>query len=146
MQRLASVFACLLLIGGWADEVRCDPPGAAEAPSPVGPTQLFRSMAASSVRASRAANHLIGMQGDWNAETATAQERAARAVAEAFVALAAEPRGQVAMDRVHNVRIVTGRRPSASLSVDTLIVTVAAASGDAGWPSTEAILVVLRAR
>ena len=144
MQWLALTIACLMLIGGWADEARCDPPGAAAAAPAVGPAQLFRSLAASSVRASRAAQHLIGIESDWNAEASAAQEQAALAVAQAFVTLAAEPDGQAAMDRVNIVRIAPGRRPAASLSGNILVVTVTTQPGAAGWPPTDQVLAALR--
>jgi hypothetical protein len=107
---------------------------------PLGPTGLFRVLAQSSVRASRAAQHLIGMDTEWDADSAWLQADAAVVAAEAFVRMAEMPNGRRLMARVASITIVAGARPGARLAGGTLTLTITPRMGIAGRPSSDRII------
>jgi hypothetical protein len=90
-----------------------------------------------SVRASRAARHVVVFETgtDTDRETALAYAVAAVEASDAVVDLASRPAGETALTRVADVRITSGDAPSAQLSHSVLTVTIVPAMGASGVPS-----------
>ncbi len=90
-----------------------------------------------SVRASRAARHLVVFETgrDTDRETALAYAVAAVEASDAVVDLASRPAGKSALSRVADVTVTTGDAPSARLSHRVLTVTIVPAMGATGVPS-----------
>jgi hypothetical protein len=110
-------------------------------PQVIGPSTLFSRLAAASVRASRAAQHLITMEApDYNPESAWLAADAALVASEAMVRLAPTPNGRRYMARIGEINVVDGRRPAASLINGVLTLTIVSNMGFAGRPSSDRII------
>jgi hypothetical protein len=110
-------------------------------PQVIGPSTLFSRLAAASVRASRAAQHLITMEApDYNVESAWLAADAALVASEAMVRLAPTPNGRRYMARIGEINVVDGRRPGASLANGVLTLTIVSNMGFAGRPSSDRII------
>jgi hypothetical protein len=110
----------------------------------IGPSTLFNRLAAASVRASRAAQHLISMEApDYNPDSAWLAADAALVASEAMVRLATTPNGRRYMARIGEINIIDGRRPAASLANGVLTLTIVSNMGFAGRPSSDRIIQVV---
>ncbi|HUZ12750.1 MAG TPA: DUF4908 domain-containing protein [Caulobacteraceae bacterium] len=108
---------------------------------PIGPQALFEHFYQASVRATRAAQHLVEFENREDAAPAVAGllADAALVASEALVDIAAHPGGKVILTRIRDVVIAQGARPDASLQRGVLTVTVAPSQGVAGRPSSRRV-------
>lgn len=114
----------------------------------IGPDALLRTLAQSSVRASRAAQHLIIFDApkvkennDWLFADA------ASIASEAFVRLCSQlPDGRALASRFARVVFLTGGAAEAETQGSVVQITIAPSKGVAGRPSSERIFLVLRHR
>lgn len=114
---------------------------------PVGPSILLRRLAQASVRVSRAAQHLVPMEADFDPSSASLIADAAVICAEAFVRLAARSDGRALMGQVGKIGFIEGQRPAVSLVNGVMMITVAPNLGMAGRPSSDRIIyTVVRGR
>jgi hypothetical protein len=122
-------------------------PGAPLRLTSVGPTGLYRALLQASVRASRAARHLVGFEApDADSTSDGLIADAATVASEAVVTLSAANDGRSILSRVVRVEILRGIRPGASLRGSVVAITVAPALGIAGRPSSQRILFAIGAR
>ena len=114
---------------------------------PVGPSILLRRLAQASVRVSRAAQHLVPMEADFDPSSASLIADAAVVCAEAFVRLASRTDGRALMGQVGKIGFAEGQRPAVTLVNGVMTITVAPSLGMAGRPSSDRIIfTVMRAR
>ena len=108
--------------------------------APLGPRALYDHLYQASVRYSRAAQHLIDIDAlDIGAASDGLVADAAVVTDNAMTALSARPEGKALLARVVKVAFVEGDGPDVSMRGGILTVTVAAAQGLAGRPSSERI-------
>jgi hypothetical protein len=135
----AGVFLALSICGVAASAPQSAPGqprvGSLAAATGVGTRSLMGAFYEASVRASRAAGHLVSFEThtDARAATAAAFAAAARAASEAIEGVAGQPGGKCVMARVSGVAIEEGVAPAATLAAGVL--TVVVAPGRAGTPS-----------
>jgi Domain of unknown function (DUF4908) len=108
---------------------------------PLSPAGLVSRFYQASVRASRAGQHQIGFETREDAEavTATALADAAVVASEALVDLSAAPNGKGLLARINDVVIAQGGKPNAAMQKGVLTVTIVAAQGVFGRPSSRKI-------
>ena len=120
-------------------------------PVAVGGTNaLFQTLVQSSIRASRAAQHLIVFEApdlspkDTSATASAILADAASVTAEAFTRLAGRgPTGRTVVARVARVQFQTGRDAEAKSSGTVVTITVSPEKGFAGRPSSARIITTL---
>jgi hypothetical protein len=125
--------------------------GAAPRPPPVlGPDALFQLEVHAALRATRAAQHVVGFDTPDDFVTPTSEVVFAEAfviTAQAFVHVAQTTKpGQSAISRIMEVRFVTGPQPSAAVNGPVMRITVAPDLGVAGRPSSGRLIAVLSRR
>jgi hypothetical protein len=142
MTAVARLLSAVLLLGVLMGNpaVRAQAPADASVAFP----SLFRTLAAASVRISRAAHHLIGLEANEEPGAQAVQLQAVRAVEDAVVRLAAEPDGQAVLQAVNHVVFVAGRLPGAVVEAGTLRVTYSSELVEDGHPSADEIAAALR--
>ena len=122
--------------------------GTLQPPASIGPNALFQALAASSARASRAAQHLISFVApDVTPKTDWLFADAAVVTAEAFVRLAqqgSDGRGLAA--RFVRVEFTPGGSVQVKTSGGVVQITVSPGRGVAGRPSSQRIYLQLRRR
>ncbi|HZZ37188.1 MAG TPA: DUF4908 domain-containing protein [Caulobacteraceae bacterium] len=107
----------------------------------LGPVVLYNRLFQASVRASRAAQHLIGFEApDADATSDALIADAAIIAVEALVTVAARPDGRTLLSRVSKIAFVEGGKPAVALQSGVLTITVAPSQGVAGRPSSRRIL------
>jgi Domain of unknown function (DUF4908) len=154
LAKLATAAAFGLVVidaGASAQQVPTAPSALDRACAPtelVGPQTLSACLFQASVRASRAARHLVifetgtsaKAQGPvWTPETAALFADAAKVTSEAVVNIAGRPGGMSALARITDVRVAVGAEPAASLADGVLKITLLPSRGIAGRPSTAQI-------
>lgn len=104
---------------------------------------LYRRLQQAADRASRAAQHIVGIETvqDARPETSVLVADSATIAAEAFERLARKDRSRLA--RITRILLAEGRKPGAALKGDALTVTYAPGQGVAGRPSSERIVKVV---
>ena len=107
--------------------------------APLGPQLLLERLAQASAKASRAARRLIAFDADASPASSALIADAAAVTSEALVRMSRKSDGRAALARVRQVRLSEGARASVQLSRGELQVTVAAAQGLAGRPSSDRI-------
>lgn len=115
-------------------------------PDRVEPDQLFIHMARSARRASLAVAHLISFDApDVTPDTSSLYAEAVSVASDAIVAAAAlSPSRHDPLDAIHEVQLVDGRPPSATVVKDTLVLKLDASRGTwGGHPSSKRIINVL---
>jgi hypothetical protein len=109
--------------------------------SPIGPVALLQRVLQASVRASRAAQHLIGFDApDADAASDGVIADAAGVAAEAIVTLSARPGGKTVLARIDKVAFVEGARADVIARRTVITITIVPAQGFAGRPSSLRIL------
>jgi hypothetical protein len=112
--------------------------------SPVGPTALFQRLYLASVRCGHIARHQVGFDApDSDAKSAPLIADAALSVIDAFVGLAGNSEGRLAIGRVAKVLLIVGPTPSAWMRHSVLIVAVTPNDGLSGHPSSARIAQVI---
>ncbi len=115
--------------------------------APIGPHALGESLLQASVRATRAARHLIEFDVPNYTPAASALiADAATVTSLAFGRIAQSRDGRQVLDRFRKVELVEGRRPAATVGGEVLRITVTPAQGLAGRPSSERIVKVAMGR
>lgn len=108
---------------------------------PLGPGALWTRLFQASVRCSRAAQHLIGMDApDIGIASDGLVADAAQVTSEAMAELAARPDGKALLARVAKVGFVEGGGSNVTVHGGVVTITVAASQGLAGRPSSERII------
>ncbi len=108
---------------------------------PIGPFVLYNRLYQASVRVSRAAQHTIGFEApDTGKESDNLIADAAMVAVEAFIGMAAHPEARSALARVAKISFVEGPKPNAVVAGGVLTITVDAAEGVAGRPSSRRIM------
>ena len=123
--------------------------GPLKTPGPIGPSALFQALAASSARASRAAQHLISfvVVPDATPKTDWLFADAAVNCAEAFVRLAQQGAdGRSLASRFGRVEFLAGGSVQAMAASGVVRITVAPGKGFAGRPSSQRILLLIGRR
>ncbi len=107
----------------------------------LGPVVLYQRLFQASVRATRAAQHLVEFEApDADAYSDALIADAAVITVEAFVNIAAQGDGRQLLSRVGKIAFIEGAKPSAVLQGGVLTITVAPKEGIAGRPSSRRIL------
>ena len=114
-------------------------------PPQITPEQLLERFVAASVRASRAAGHLVRFDGpaDIRAGEEPVLAEAANLASSAIVRLASAARPSRVLARIRQVRVARGRGAAATVVTDTVVVTVDPAQGVAGRPSSDRIVLAI---
>jgi hypothetical protein len=125
--------------------------GPAAPPRPatsIGPEALYNMLVQASLRASRAAQHLVKFEApDVRALADWVFADAASVTAEAFTRVAGRGKsGRAAVARFARVQLSSGRGPSAVAVGEVVQITVAPEQGVAGRPSSERIASVISRR
>lgn len=111
--------------------------------APLGPVALYQRLIQSSVRCSRAAQHLVGFDAEANPVSDGLIADAALVAVSAVTGVAVRSRGKALLAKVGKVAFVEGRQPDVQLRGGVLMITVAPPEGVAGRPSSERIMRVL---
>lgn len=107
----------------------------------LGPIVLYQRLFQASVRASRAAQHLIGFEApDADAGSDALIADAAIIAVEAMVTISARPDGKTLLSRVGKIAFIEGGKPAVGLQSGVLTITIAPSQGVAGRPSSRRIL------
>jgi hypothetical protein len=143
-------------LGGWTVFTPRRPEGSAVALigptgplrlSPLGPVALYQRLYQASVRATRAAQHLVGFDApDADPGSDGLIADAAGLAVEAMVALSARPGGKARLARIAKVALNPGSHPDVGLRAGVVTITVVPALGMAGRPSSERILRAMGAK
>ena len=137
---VAASAALALLAGGASAQTASLGPvaGACRVAPGAAPQALRACFFAASIRASRAARHLVSFETrtDVDRGMAAAYAGAAAEATDALVELAGSPAGKSALAAVTSVAVVVGDEPSATLSGGALVIAIAPAKGAAGLPTT----------
>lgn len=113
----------------------------------LGPVVLYQRLFQASVRATRAAQHLVEFEApDADAYSDALIADAAVITVEAFVSMSSQPDGRQFLSRVGKIAFVEGARPSAALQGGVLTIMVAPKQGIAGRPSSRRILRTVSSR
>ncbi|HEX5379895.1 MAG TPA: DUF4908 domain-containing protein [Phenylobacterium sp.] len=120
--------------------------GAALRLAQLGPQQLLERLAQASARATRAARRLIPFEADASPGSSALTADAAMVAAEAIVRISRLPDSKSILGRIGKIRLIEGRKASASLQQGVVQITVAPNDGLAGRPSSERILAATGAR
>lgn len=113
---------------------------------PLSPQALLERLAQASAKATRAARRLIPFEADASPASSAVVADAANVAAEAVVSISRRPDGRVLLSRLRKVKLVEGRKPSATLHGDEMHITVAPADGLAGRPSSVRVIQAVAAR
>ena len=143
--RIAAALAGALAFSGpaWTAPVQDAAPPSAAAP-PLAANGVFNRLAAASVRASRAAGHLITIESsDYSPLSAELTVAAVRTASEAIEQLAQAPDGRRQMVGLSEIRIIDGQAPRARLANGALILTIDVAMGSSGGPSSDQIILAI---
>ncbi|HSV04356.1 MAG TPA: DUF4908 domain-containing protein [Phenylobacterium sp.] len=108
----------------------------------LGPQALAERVVAASSRASHAARRLIPFDVEATPRSSGLIADAALVVSEAVVRISRRADASRMLAKLREVKLVEGRKPTASLSHGALQVTVAPAMGLAGRPSSKRIVMV----
>jgi hypothetical protein len=111
--------------------------------APLGPQALLERLAQASARASRAVQRLMPFNAEATPNSSALIADAAIVTSEALVRMSRKPRAQSVLRKIRRVQLVEGGRPSAEMSGDVLLITVAPSQGLAGRPSSDRIRVVV---
>lgn len=112
----------------------------------LGPQQLLERLAQASARATRAARRLIPFEADASPGSSAITADAAMVAAEAITRIARRADAKTILARIGKIRLVEGRRASASLQQGVIEITVAPADGLAGRPSSDRIMAAAATR
>jgi hypothetical protein len=112
----------------------------------LGPQQLLERLAQASAKATRAARRLISFEADASPGSSAITADAAMVAAEAVTRIARRPDAKTLLARIGKVRLVEGRKASATLQQGVIEITVAPADGLAGRPSSDRIMAVAASR
>jgi hypothetical protein len=124
--------AAASMIGG-ADDL--------QPPSTMSPSLVFQRLLDASVRASRAAQHLIKFDAaDVTPDSAPVYADAATAAAEAVVALSRRDDGRTFLRRLDRMSFLAGPKPGAAVKRGVMQVFIDVAEGMAGRPSSERLV------
>jgi hypothetical protein len=119
-------------------------------PPVLGPDALFQLEVHASLRATRAAQHVVGFDTPEDFVTPTSEVVFAEAfiiTAQAFARVAQRTKpGQSALSHIVQVHFVTGRGPDATVKGPVMRITVAPDLGVAGRPSSGRLIAVLSRR
>lgn len=107
---------------------------------PLSPQILLERLAQASARATRAARRLIPFEADASSASSSLVADAAAVTAEAVVRMSRRPDGRTLLGRLTKVRLVEGRKPSATMHGGEMRITVAPAEGLSGRPSSDKIM------
>jgi hypothetical protein len=114
---------------------------------PLGPAALWQRLFQASVRCTRAAQHLIGIDApDIGPASDGLVADAAQVTSEAMAELAARPDGKALLARVAKVAFVEGGGSNVTVHGAVVTITVAASQGVAGRPSSQRIMRAIGAR
>jgi hypothetical protein len=120
--------AAAAMVGG-ADDL--------QPPSVMSPNVVFQRLLEASIRASRAAQHLIKFDAaDVTPDSAPIYADAATAAAEAVIALSRRDDGRTFLRRLDRMSFLAGPRPGAVVKPGVMQVIIDAADGMAGHPSS----------
>jgi hypothetical protein len=108
----------------------------------LSPQQLLERLAQASARATRAARRLIPFEADASPGSSAITADAAMVAAEAVSRIARRTDAKTILARIGKIRLVEGRKASASLQQGVIEITVAPADGLAGRPSSDRIMAV----
>jgi hypothetical protein len=109
---------------------------------PLGPQALLERLGQASMRASRAARHLITFDAEASPASSALIADAAVVASEAVVRITRRNDGRSLLARISKVRLVEGRKASAQLDQGVMRITVAPAQGLAGRPSSDRLVAV----
>ena len=113
----------------------------------LGPVVLYQRLFQASVRATRAAQHLVEFEApDADAYSDALIADAAVITVEAFVTMANQGDGRQLLSRVGKIAFVEGAKPSATFQGAVLTITVSPKDGIAGRPSSRRILRAVSSR
>ena len=113
----------------------------------LGPVVLYQRLFQASVRATRAAQHLVEFEApDADAYSDALIADAAVVTVEAFVTIAGQPDGRALLSRIGKIAFIEGAKTSATLQGGVLTVTVSPKEGIAGRPSSRRILKCMSGR
>ncbi|MES2897596.1 MAG: DUF4908 domain-containing protein [Pseudomonadota bacterium] len=112
----------------------------------MGPQALLERLAQASAKATRAARRLIPFEADASPASSAVVADAAMVAAEAVVRMSRRPDGKGLLARLKKVKLVEGRKPSAVLHGNEMRITVSAADGLAGRPSSDKIMLAAGSR
>lgn len=110
----------------------------------LGPQLLLERLAQASARTSRAARRLIPFDAEAGPVSSAVIADAAMVTSEALIRLSRRTDARKVLGRVQRVRLVQGKKPGADVDDGTLRVTVAPGMGQAGRPSSERIVSIVR--
>lgn len=108
--------------------------------APLGPQQLLERLAQASAKATRAARRLIPFEADASPGSSAITADAAMIAAEAVTRIARRADAKTILGRIGKIRLVEGRKASASLQQGVIEIMVSPADGLAGRPSSERIM------
>jgi hypothetical protein len=115
--------------------------------APIGPLALYQRLVQSSIRCSRAAQHLVGFDApDTDAASDGVVGDTALVVTEALIGLSTRPGGRAVLSRIDRVAFARGAKPGISYRGGVLTVTFVPAQGFAGRPSSLRVLDAVGAR
>jgi len=112
----------------------------------LGPQQLLERLAQASARATRAARRLIPFEADASPGSSAITADAAMVAAEAVTRIARRADAKAILARIGKIRLVEGRKASATLQQGVIQITVSPADGLAGRPSSERIMAAAATR
>lgn len=112
---------------------------------PLGPQALLERLGQASLRASRAARHVILFDAEATPASSAVIADAAVVVSVAVVRMSERPTGRKRLAGLRRVFLQEGRRGAAQVQQGTLKITVAPAQGLAGRPSSERISAAMSA-
>jgi hypothetical protein len=121
------------------------PAGAPLHLAPLGPQALIDRLAQASLRASRAARHLILFDAEASPGSSAVIADAAAVAGVAVAKIAERPAGRSRLATLHRIFFMEGKRAAAQVEKDTLKITVEPAMGLAGRPSSDRIAVAMGA-
>jgi hypothetical protein len=108
----------------------------------MGPQELSERLLQASARATRAARHPVLFEAEATPASSAVIADAATVASVAIAKLAGHPAGAAFLARLRRVLLIEGRKPSAQVQNETLVIVVAPTQGAAGRPSSERILAV----
>jgi hypothetical protein len=114
--------------------------------APMGPQALLERLAQASARASRAAKRLITFDAEATPASSALIADAAMVTAEAIVRMSRRPDGRQLLAKITKVTLVEGRKGNATVQRGVMRVSVAAADGLAGRPSSGRIAAMVASR
>lgn len=108
--------------------------------APLGPQSLLERLGQASLRASRAAKHVILFDAEATPDTSAVIADAAVVASVAVAHMAQRPAGRARLTSLRRVTLARGKRVSAQVEKGTLRITVVPGMGAAGRPSSDRII------